>query len=219
MRRIVGLSLSSLLAGCGVYPLCVARGTRVRTKAGEKNVEDLRVGDMVIAVDPATGNQAVSPITAITTAQRECGTMWFAGRSLAVTSDHPLYDPVSKGFFPAGDWLLGERKSLLLVSAGTTSVITIDRVERFSKIDHVFDLTVEHEWHTFIAEGVVVHNKSPARLACPDPSRDGGTNSDGLVCSCGPGYNGRWRCDGSSTANGRCTECEAAPDGGTRDGG
>jgi hypothetical protein len=176
---------------------------------------------MVVAVAPATGNQAVAPITAITTAHRECGSLWFGSRSLSVTSDHPLYDPVAKGFFPAGDWLLGERTNLLLASSGTTSAVAIDRAERFSRLDRVFDLTVDHEWHTFIAEGVVVHNKSPPPRPCPGPAPDGGVIYSGYECQCPAGQSSYWVCPSGSTA-GRC-ECSAADagttDAGARDGG
>ena len=120
-KLLIGMGLS--LTACGPVVSCVARGARVQTPRGGRAIEDLRVGDEVVVANPATGLTVVSHITAITSATRECGSLEIGGRTLKLTSDHPVYDPVAKGFFPAGDWLLGDRKHLLEIGDDGQQVV------------------------------------------------------------------------------------------------
>jgi hypothetical protein len=195
-KLLLGVGLSTSLSACGpVY--CVARGSRVRTPDGERPIEELRVGDEVVTADPATGATAASRLVAVVGSTRECGTLSFGGRRLCVTSDHPLYDPLAKGFFPAGDWLLGARTHLAALTESGLEALAVDRVEVFSRVDEVFDLTVEHAWHTFVAEGVLVHNKQPAGCDVPDASgfvSYTGPSAGQQPCSCADGGVGRWQC-------------------------
>ncbi|MBL8918760.1 MAG: Hint domain-containing protein [Myxococcaceae bacterium] len=218
-KRLLGVGLSASLSACGpVY--CVARGSRVRTPGGERAIEDLRAGDEVVAVDPATGATAVSRLMAVIGSTRECGTLSFGARRLCVTSDHPLYDPVAKGFFPAGDWLLGARTHLAELTEAGLEVITVDGVEVFSRVDEVFDLTVEHAWHTFVAEGVLVHNKQPAQCLVPDGGgfvSYTGNAPGNEPCTCADGGVGRWSCT-STGGDAVCVACGSRADGGV-DGG
>ncbi len=147
--------------------VCVARGAKVKTPRGPRNIEEFVVGDEVYAVEPETGVQHLTRITGIRTAKRECGAI----DGLRLTSTHPLYDPVRHEWAPAGDWLLGVRTVLLTINGPKQ----VTQVQRFVGVDDVFDLSVEHPAHTFVVDGVVVHNKD-----YPEPLRtcslpDGGT--------------------------------------------
>ena len=179
MRR--WLVLSTFFMSCGVG-WCVARGAKVKTPRGLRNIEDLAVGDEVIVVDPDTLELHVSALTARRSAKRECGRLHFNSGSLTVTSAHPLYDPRARLWAPAGDWLLGVRGEFL----GEHGPVRVTRAERFVGVEEVFDLTVAHALHTFVADGVVVHNKTPRREACPVPAEDGRTYSEYDACECGP---------------------------------
>jgi hypothetical protein len=186
-------------------------------------VEELALGDEVVVVDPATLATSTSRIVAVRVSQRECGTLRHAGGELCVTTDHPIYDPDARAFFPAGDWLLGARKAVLIAGAERVQRDVLTAVEVFTRVDDVFDLTVEHEWHTFVADGIVVHNKSPP---CSVPSI--------TTCSCtvgaGPGRagvpgTGTLVCD-SQWGSADCVQCrpiggnnDAGVDGGVSDGG
>jgi len=213
-KLIAGLGLASSLAACGPAIRCVARGSRVKTPTGPRPIEDLKVGDEIVVADPETGLTAVSRLEAVIMSTRECGTFRFSGRALSVTSDHPLYDPLARGFFPAGDWLLGLRTHLYEITDAGAAAVRVETFETFSRVDDVFDLTVAHEWHTFIAEGVLVHNKQPASCSIPD----GGFTTLGTAdelrpgCACMDGGVGRWTCGGSGGLA-LCQFC-AAQDGG-----
>ncbi|MDP3501812.1 MAG: Hint domain-containing protein [Myxococcales bacterium] len=213
-KLLMGLGVASSIAACGPFPFCVARGSRVRTPTGPRRIEELEVGDEIVVADPATGLTAVSRLEAVLKSTRECGTLRFSGRALSVTSDHPLYDPQACGFFPAGDWLLGLRTHLFEITDSGATVVRVENFEAFTRIDDVFDLTVAHEWHTFVAEGVLVHNKQPANCSIPD----GGFTTLGTPdelrpgCACMDGGVGRWTCGGSGGLA-LCQFC-AAQDGG-----
>lgn len=217
-KLLLGVGLSGSLSACGPF-YCIARGSRVRTPLGDRPIEDLRVGDEVVAVDPATGATCVSRLVAIRSSTRECGTLTLDDRRLSVTSDHPLYDPLAKGFFVAGDWLLGTRTHVAVLTDAGLRTVAVERVEAFTRIDEVFDLSVEHEWHTFVAEGVLVHNKPPAGCSAPDQNEFvsyTGATAGTQPCTCTDGGVGRWQCD-SSGGRAVCVACGAA-DGGA-DGG
>lgn len=205
-KLLIGMGLS--LTACGPVVSCVARGARVQTPRGGRAIEDLRVGDEVVVANPATGLTVVSHITAITSATRECGSLEIGGRTLKLTSDHPVYDPVAKGFFPAGDWLLGDRKQLLEIGDDGPRVVQVDGAKLFCAVSEVFDLTVEHEWHTFVAEDIVVHNKQAPGCSIPDGGRTMTTTPDDErpVCSCGNARFGRWTC-ASGVAPATCELC------------
>ncbi len=117
------------------------------------------MGDEIVVADPASGLTAASRLEAVIKSTRECGALRFSGRALSVTSDHPLYDPQARGFFPAGDWLLGLRTHLFEITDSGATLVRVEAFEAFTRVDEVFDLTVAHEWHTFIAEDVSSPNE------------------------------------------------------------
>ncbi len=141
---------------------CVAKGTLVRTPRGERRVEELQVGDEVTCVDPASGAQHVARISQVRTSRRECVALEAAGARLVCTSDHPVYDPATGTYADAGDWVLARRRQVLCVaSEGAKAVVEVQDRSFDAGVHQVFDLTVDHPLHNFVADGVLVHNKTP----------------------------------------------------------
>ena len=163
MKRLVAaLAAASSLSACGMPPHCVGRGTWVTTAGKKRLVEELVAGDEIISVEPTTGAHRVGKITAITTAEKECGVLRLPdGTTLTMTEEHPVYDPTDAAFHPAIEWFSGARSALLCFEDGKTVVARVAERTPFFDIRTVYDLTVESAWHTFVADGVVVHNKSP----------------------------------------------------------
>jgi hypothetical protein len=211
MKRTV-LVASLLGASCGGS--CVARGARVRTPRGERNIEDLSVGDDLVAVDPSSGELVATRLAAVVTADRECVRLGGEGWSLVCTSDHPLYDPQTKSWAPAGDWVLGARGDVLRVlEDGSVQSARVHESQAFFAMRDVFDLTVEHPLHNFVADSVLVHNKAPARPQCTVPPST--LAYQGEVCFCANGSVGEATCldaDGKQVQLGSCERC--APDAG-----
>lgn len=172
-------AVSAALLSC-----CVGRGAKVKTPRGLRKIEELEVGEEVIVVDPETLEQHTSVVTAIRRAPRECGRLHFAAGSLTVTSAHPLFDPRAKEWAPAGDWLLGVREEFV----GEDGPQRVTQAERFVGVEEVFDLSVAHALHTFVADGVVVHNKPtpPYGSSCDVTPTDKPAFYVGAPCACGP---------------------------------
>lgn len=215
------LPVKKLLAAAGVLGtlscdpiVCVARGARVRTPRGERPIEDLEVGDTVLCVDPEQQQLVAAEISLVRSARRECIELRGEGVVLTVTSDHPLYCPETKQWAPAGDWALGRRTQLLRVSAESMAPVRITGVSTFAGLHDVFDLTVDHPLHNFIANGLLVHNKQNTAYCYPDQSGDNKFDGQECVCGIGP-TRGKTVCTDVSKHQGYC-DC---PDAGSPDGG
>lgn len=168
-RLIVVLPLLLTIPGCDsddgesddTFTACVAEGALVQTPAGPRLIESLAVGDTLISVDPASGERVPSTITNIVTATRECVLLHLPSGQLKCTPTHPLYDPDAEVFAPASEWIEGRRTALLQLSTDGPKRVVVDRVLLDGGMARVFDLTVDHQLHNFVADGVLVHNKLP----------------------------------------------------------
>jgi hypothetical protein len=164
-------------------------------------------------VDPQTGELLATPVTALSRATREVMQLRGDGFSLTCTTDHPLYDPSARSWSPAGDWVLGSRSELLLVpdDGAPPRITSVQTREVSAGLSEVFDVTVEHELHNFVAGGVLVHNKEQA-----NPVRTCNVESGGVVttlrnidsCTFTDGGVGQVSClknpDGTTQPNGTC---------------
>jgi hypothetical protein len=111
---------------------CIARGTPIATPAGARPIESLRPGDLVLARDPATGREQPTAVLAIRSLPAD---HLVQVGDLRATREHPIWD--------------GDR----WVAAGTLAT------RELSGSFEVYDLSVGPP-HTFLAAGVLVHNKS-----------------------------------------------------------
>jgi hypothetical protein len=189
---------------------CVGEGTLVDTPSGARRIERLEVDDVVIAVDPTTGQREAARVQAIRSSVREVFS--FQGGALLVTDDHPLFDPTSGTFHPASDWLTGRRSTLMATSSSWAGVQTVTEHPP-AGLHQVFDLVVDHRWHTFVAGGIVVHNKSGG---CYTENGLPVTQDD--PCSCGDGgLSGYRSCERTNYLGpvfSTCTRCGLLVDGG-----
>ena len=171
MSRVRTLLLLSLfgfahaLPGCGNGTSCIAEGALVETPDGARPIETLRVGDSILSVDPDTGRRVPTVLTAIRTARRACLRVTTArGRVLVATADHPCFSPRTHAYVPLGE-LVAQGEAALL-DTGSMTPDAIVAVEEEDTLRTVYDLTVASKLHNFVADGVLVHNKSPP---APDP--------------------------------------------------
>ncbi|SEH01782.1 RHS repeat-associated core domain-containing protein [Nonomuraea solani] len=136
---------------------------------GRKPIEDVRVGDEVLATDPATGETVAKKVTAlingsgtknlteITIGTESAGDA--SHPSVVATSQHPFWVPSLKRWVDAtylqpGTWLL--------TSTGTW--IQVADVRRWTAAQQVHNLTVAdlHTYHVVAGDqAILVHNDPP----------------------------------------------------------
>ncbi|MFO0710785.1 MAG: Hint domain-containing protein [Sandaracinus sp.] len=150
-------SLTSLPGAEGRWtrtgPACFARGTEITTARGLAAIETLTARDHVTSRDPRTGEvREVRVHALIPRGNRAIRAITLAsGHVLRVTDEHPLLDAETSVFRVAESFVVGDR--LLDVEGHPIEIVAIARAGSTT----VFDLSVDAP-HTFVAEGVVVHN-------------------------------------------------------------
>ncbi|HZE69209.1 MAG TPA: RHS repeat-associated core domain-containing protein [Pyrinomonadaceae bacterium] len=158
--------------------VCFVAGTLIQTTEGDKRIEDVRKGDLVLSFDPERANAgSLKP-------QAQLVTQTFARTASAVldihignatitaTPEHPFW-VVKQGWTAAGEL---RRGSALLTKDGT--VVHVDTIERREGKFKVYNFEVG-DAHTYYvsALGVLVHNQcGPERPIY----RSGDTSPSGL---------------------------------------
>lgn len=145
-------------------------GTQVLMADGTtKNIEDLRVGDKVLATDPETGETSPQRVIAEILGEGVKHLVKIAAhedrgesRTLTATDNHPYWIPELRKWVEAGDLKSGQ---WLATSAGT--LVQIDTVERWTQTARVHNLTVDelHTYYVLAGETpVLVHNSNGGDL-------------------------------------------------------
>ncbi|CAM3843210.1 polymorphic toxin-type HINT domain-containing protein [Marinicrinis lubricantis] len=135
---------------------CFTAGTKVLTDEGEKNIEDIEVGDKVLSKDEATGEVAYKEVTATFNHETdEIYKIHVGGQTIEATFNHPFYVE-GKGWTFVKDLKVGD---LLVQSDGNT--LKIESIELEHKQVTVYNMTVD-EFHTYFVSdlGIWVHNTS-----------------------------------------------------------
>ncbi len=133
---------------------CFTAGTKVKTDQGEKNIEDIKVGDQVLSKDEKTGEVKYKVVTATFNHEtNEIYQIHIGNQKIESTYNHPFYVK-NKGWTFVKDLKVGD---LLVQSNGNT--IKIDSIELLHKKVTVYNMTVD-EFHTYFVSdlGIWVHN-------------------------------------------------------------
>ncbi|MGH3391007.1 MAG: putative toxin, partial [Actinomadura sp.] len=183
-RRAAGLRERVRLARERAQTLCntnsFVAGTPVLLADGSyKPIEDVDIGDWVLAADPVTGRSGARQVTALITgtgvkrlvAVEITGTGPGGHRTATVTATegHPFWDSGERRWVPAGELDGGDR--LRTTAAGRSA--TVRATHEYTLVERVYNLTVDdlHTYHV-MAGGtpVLVHNSGAPG---PDPCRVG----------------------------------------------
>ena len=143
----------SVTAGGG--PQCFVAGTETLTTEGIKNIEDIRVGDWVIADDPTIpgGIEARQVLDTFVRETDALVDLYVDGEVISTTGEHPFWVP-DQGWVEAKDLIVG---SLLQTADGR--VVDVDKVEKREGKFEVYNFKVEGIPTYFVSElGVLVHN-------------------------------------------------------------
>ena len=133
---------------------CIVAGSMISTPRGLVPIEELSRGGIVLSLD-GSGRLSESVIENIL--ESDASTYLLIrledGRELAVTSYHPI--GTEDGWRIAGDLTVGV--SVMTISGKSTATGTIEKANE----GRVYDLSVEPH-QNYYANGILVHNKTPA---------------------------------------------------------
>ncbi len=153
--------------------MCISEGTAIATPYGPKFVEQLQVGDIVLSPDPVTAQMYTGRVVSIQTAIRKCLAMTFEnGAVLRVTPEHPVWDALESEFKPAAEFSASDFVSVSIPESPARSRARIVHIDKQVERCRVFNLSIASLPHTFVANGVVVHNKPPLPNPPPPPVTD-----------------------------------------------
>ncbi|MEV6379839.1 polymorphic toxin-type HINT domain-containing protein [Streptomyces sp. NPDC051773] len=194
-----GVRVTKSLRGCK----CFLAGTDVLMADGAtKDIEDIRLGDEVMATDPETGESGPRKVTRliVTEDDKHFNELSIATEDgiekLTATHEHPFWSPSEKDWIEAGDLAAG---MTLRTDDGDTVIVTSNR--SFTKRARTYNLTVAGLHTYFVLAGetpVLVHNASPCdpplQSLHPDSSLDKSSlnfwhkqDTDDIVHSLRPG--------------------------------
>ena len=141
---------------------CFIAGTLVATSDGLKPIEDIEVGDEVLAYDPETGEQAYKPVVRLF---RNATDKWYHvhvnKQDITCTAEHPFYVADIDEFVPTKDLKVGQS---VLLADGSYAVIDGILVEELRTSETTYNFEVE-DYHTYYVSEyrVLVHNRCVAR--------------------------------------------------------
>ncbi|MCH2046154.1 MAG: HINT domain-containing protein [Saprospiraceae bacterium] len=135
---------------------CFTAETLIKTKEGDKNIEDIKVGDWVWARNDTNGIQEYKEVLSLkVTNHDEIYKIYTSNDTIKATYEHPFY---SKGKWVEAENLnVGDTLELL-----NNSKVVIIHIERELGNYQVYNFTVE-DFHTYFVgnDGILVHNSSP----------------------------------------------------------
>ena len=137
---------------------CFIAGTKVKLETGEKNIEEVRVGDLVWAYDDSTNTKSLKQVISIQNRNwNQIYTVFIADEKIETTSEHPF--KTNRGWIQAKDLAIGD--SLFVLE---NKYIYIDSIVISDKSTIVYNFTVD-DYHTYFVGkyGFLVHNTGP----CP----------------------------------------------------
>ena len=154
---------------------CFKEGTLVETEEGLKPIEEIEVGDKVLAYDEATGEQAYKPVTRLFRNEtKEWYHVRVNGEEIVCTGGHPFYvlnaaaerqkvnyEGQAEG--ARGAWICANKLRIgdeVLLSDGSVSAIGDVQPETLTAPETTYNFEVA-DFHTYYVSDskVLVHNK------------------------------------------------------------
>ena len=139
-----------------IDPACFVAGTKVMTADGLKDIEDVEVGDYVLAENPETGEQEYKEVVNTYIHEKDIIVHIYVGDDeIETTREHPFYVE-GIGFVQAGSLKPGD---ILRLADGRNLEVREVETEHLSEPVYVYNFEVE-DYHTYFVSGlgVLVHN-------------------------------------------------------------
>lgn len=142
------------LAKCAGY--CFMAGTLVHCEDGLKRIEDVKVGDKVLAYNEETGEQDYKTVLHLFRNESKDWTgITVNDKEIVSTPGHKYYLPLTKQWVSAKDLKIGDT---VLLSNGQQAKIQTTRSIHYETPQTTYNFEVE-DFHTYYVEtGVLVHN-------------------------------------------------------------
>jgi hypothetical protein len=132
---------------------CLLAGSKISMANNTyKNIEDVKVGDLVISYDDSNGAFSTSVVTKTTSHKPEEMTNYYViiNNCLRITPNHRIF--VNGDWVQSGNVKIGD---VLLDSSGkATPVYSIEKI--YEKVP-TYNLEIANT-HSFFADGILVHN-------------------------------------------------------------
>ena len=147
---------------------CFVAGTKVLTPKGKKNIEDVQVGDWVVAAEPSTDGE-IKNCKVLKIFTRETKTLidiYVGDKIISTTEEHPFW-VMEEGWVKAKDLKVG-----VFLQTSTKKVVPISRIERQEEKVAVYNFEVEN-FHTYFVSDleILVHNNCVDHLFPCNPSQ------------------------------------------------
>lgn len=135
---------------------CLPEGTSITTAEGIKPIEDIQIGDLVLAKDPYTGIQAYKPVEHLFSNESdEIFTIEIGNTLIETTGNHPFWVN-GKGWIPAEDLKPGDK-----VEDEDGNLLAINAITLGYETRQVYNFTVS-DFHTYYVSelSILTHNLS-----------------------------------------------------------
>lgn len=138
------------------YIYCFVAGTKVLTNDGYKNIEDIKVGDMVYSYNVDTNELELKKVTnTLESSTTETYIFTINGKNVEMSLKHQLYI-VDKGWLRAYEVKTGDK---MLSAAGEVVEITNIEYKKYDTPIKTYNLTVDGNSNYFVTDvQVLVHN-------------------------------------------------------------
>ncbi|TGL16858.1 polymorphic toxin-type HINT domain-containing protein, partial [Leptospira meyeri] len=160
-RSFIGQTVTDMgyvdSSGKFVVRTCFVAGTKIHTKDGLKNIEDIRVGDVVLSWNEKTGEREYKVVTELFL--HEINQLYEVkttkGTTLETTWNHPFWVVDKKAWVEVKDLQVGD---VLALADGT--LVEISNIRSYDvEPTKVYNFEVEDNHSYFVGEdGVLVHN-------------------------------------------------------------
>jgi RHS repeat-associated protein len=132
---------------------CFVQGTQILTDKGLKNIEDIKVNDVVFAYDIKNGKTVTKRV--LTTFEREVNRLIkleYGDEIVYTTSEHPFY--INNSWVKAGELKIGD-----LFLLNDKSSLPLRHITVIDSIGKVYNFEVENEHNYYVGKNsVLVHN-------------------------------------------------------------
>ena len=136
---------------------CFIAGTLVHCEDGLKKIEDIKVGDKVLAYNEETGEQGYKTVLHLfRNESKEWTGVTVNDKEIVSTPGHKYYLPLTRQWLSAKDLKTGDT---VLLSNGQHAKVQATRSIHYDTPQTTYNFEVE-DFHTYYVEtGVLVHNK------------------------------------------------------------